>query len=459
VFPLADGVEVLDVGARRFAWNGRTGRHVAWPDDDVVSPALLHRLAGEGMVRGVSFDLASLVPCRGWLAMWIGDVLWHADPLSTGAGGRGWRALPLAGWEAALWAHVNDARTVAEIASALDRPIDEVLAAFSRLTAFGVQAVQLRAGRPRPGDEGLRRQLVAPPTPAAREAGMYDERGATALADWHRDIPSARRHFDDVETTVAHALELPHPGLGGRAYGEALGRLFYRRGWLSGRVVEVGPGSGAVAEGVLRAAPGLDYTRVELAPALLAAQDARLPGTRGLLGSATALPLPEASVDFLFANEVIADLESVPGREGWINTGAQAFLAEIRRVLRPGGHYWLSEFGTVDGEAEEAAALGHPEVSIQFGDLAAHAASLGLGARVEPLAEAIGLDLAAPQLWRGSYEGLRAYLRATGRDIEARAWHPGNLELPFPVDGLHWTHLADRGPGPLVTHFYAMGSA
>ncbi len=459
MFPLADGVEILGVGGRRFAWNGRTGRHVAWPDDDLVSPALMHRLADEGMARGTEFDPAMLVPCRHWLAMWIGDVLWHADPRSTAPGGRAWRALPLAGWEAAAWAHANDARTVGEVARAIGRSIDEVLGFFYRLTAFPVQALQLRRGRPRRGDEGLRRQLAAPVAVASRERGMYDETGATTLADWHQAIPSAHRHFDDVETTVAHALELPHPGLGGRAYGEALGRLFARHGWLGGRVLEVGAGSGAVAGGVLRAAPGLDYTRVDLSPALLAAQDARLPGTRGLLGSATALPLPGASVDFVFANEVIADLASSPTATGWDNAGARAFLAEIRRVLRPGGHYWLSEFGTVDGEAEEAAALGHPEVSIQFADLAAHALGLGLAARVEPLADALGLDLGAPQLWRGSYEGLRAYLRATGSDIEARAWHPGNLELPFPVDGLHWVTLADRGPGPLVTRFYAMSSA
>ncbi len=458
MFPLANGVEILRVGGRRFAWNAHTGRHLPWPSDDVVSPALLHRMADEGMARGTELDPASLVPCRQWLAMWIGDVLWHADPRSTTPGGRAWRALPLAGWEAAAWAHANDARTTGDIARAIGRPIDELLSFFSRLTAFPVQALQLRRGHPRRGDEGLRRQLAEPVATASRDPSMYDGGGATALADWHHAIPQAHRHFDDVETTVAHALERPHPGLGGRPYGEALGRLFARRGWLSGRVVEVGAGSGAVAEGVCRAAPRLDYTRVDLSPALLAAQDARLPGTLGLLGSATTLPLPDASVDFLFANEVIADLASSPTATGWDNTGAQDFLAEIRRVLRPGGHYWLSEFGTIDDEAEEATALGHPEVSIQFADLAAHAASLGLAARLEPLADALGLDLAAPQLWRGSYEGLRAYLRATGGDIEARAWHPGNLELPFPVDGLHWVTLADRGPGPLVTRFYVLSS-
>ncbi len=456
---LAPGVEILRVGARVVVFNHHTGRHVPLPGEDLatMTAGLADRLGREGMIAGTEAPLELMVPARSWLAMGIGNVLWHADPTVPPRGGHAWRAEALSPLEQALWASIDGRHQVVQIASGLGASLGTVLSGLRRLSDARVQAVQLHPGSVSSRSPGLQRILAAEPAPPARDPGMYAADGSTQLGAWHTEITTAERHFDDVETTVAHALGLPHPGLGGRTYGEALYDSFHARGWIHGRVVEVGPGSGQLAEAFLRRANrALDYTRVDASPALLAAQDRRLPGTRGILGSALSLPLPDHSVDLLFANEVIADLPSRPTRAGWDNTGSRQFIEEIRRVLRPGGHAWLSEFGTLDGEAEEATGLDHPEVSIQFSALSHHAQSIGLSAEVRPLSDELGMDLAAPQLWRGSYEGLRAWLRAGGATLEARAWIPSSLALPFPADGLHFVTLADRGPGPLVTRFYSL---
>lgn len=456
---LAPSVEIVAVGRRRVAYHHATGRHVPLPEGEgsAISPGLAGRLGREGMIAGNEWELETTFPARAWLAMSIGQVLWHADPRVAPRGGHGWTATRLSPLELATWSAVDGRRTVRQVAACLGREVGEVVGALRRFTHPGVQAMQLRQAPARPGDVGLQRVLAPEPGPAPREPGMYDPDGSTQLARWHEEVPTAEAHFDDVETTVAHALGLPHPGLQGRSYGEALFDRFAARGWVRGPVVEVGPGSGQLAEAFLaRAGRPLDYTRVDASPALLAAQDRRLPRTRGRLGSALELPLPDGSVDLLFANEVIADLPSRPAPGGWDNHGSRRFLEEIGRVLRPGGKAWLSEFGTVDGEPEEAVGLDHPEVSIQFTALAEHARALGFVAEVRPLHEELGLDLRAPQLWRGSYEGLRAWTRAQGGTLEARAWTPSNLPLPCPVDGLHFVDLADRGPGPLVTRFYAL---
>ena len=45
-----------------------------------------------------------------------------------------------------------------------------------------------------------------------RTEDMHDEQGATQLQDFHHSgITDAQHHFDDVEITLAHALEIRIP--------------------------------------------------------------------------------------------------------------------------------------------------------------------------------------------------------------------------------------------------------
>ncbi len=416
-------------------------------------------------------DTTALVACRHHATLGFPDppALWVPDPREHGPGGHPYRALPLDHLALALWRSINGRRTVAQLAEAVGVDVETALDLLAPWLAADAQAVQLRPTPPSPRDPSLH-TLFGPPRHAnARDATMHDPAGGTTLTDWHVDaIVDGTTHFDDRETTVAHALALPHPGLGGRPYGAALREALRH----DGPVVEVGCGTGELARDWL-AVGAVPYVRVDLSPELLRTQAATAPASAGILGDATRLPFPNRSLGFLLSNEVLADLRSVPVEAlrgddaaapsiygvrptGFANVGAWAFVAEVARVLAPGGQACLTEFGTLDGDAEEAVQLDHPEVSIAFDLLARVAVHHGLQTELVRLDVLLGLDLHAPQLSRTSYRALRARWRSRGEHLPARAWTPDTLPELEPVEGLRWTRLADEGPGPLATRFYAL---
>jgi SAM-dependent methyltransferase len=90
------------------------------------------------------------------------------------------------------------------------------------------------------------------------------------------------------------------------------------------RVVEVGIGTGAVAL-ALEQLTGLRAVGVDISPAMLAIAMQRI-GRRVAIGDACCLPFPDACVDSLI---VVWLLQLVPD--------IAAVLAELRRVVRPGG--------------------------------------------------------------------------------------------------------------------------
>jgi len=363
-------------------------------------------------------------------------------PSTRTAGGYAYRKVPLTEEELSTWRAINDARTLEELPGSTTF--------LATLTTFDTQAVQLRRKPPRRGDPGLRR-LVSPPRPAHhRTEDQLDEHGTT-LGDYHRNqVLDPATQFDDRETTVAHALEIPHPALGSRSYGAA---LFDTIGTEPRFVVEVGCGTGAIAESWPY--PHIPYLRIDLSPYLLAAQSERAPRSLGVLADAVRLPLRDGCVDLLVSNEVLADLRSERGEQGWRNVGSFAFVNEIARVLAPGGTAVLTEFGTLDEPPQEATQLDHPEVSIHFGELAERAVAAGLAVELTRLDDYLGMDLGAVQLSRHSWHALRALARAEQVRLEARAWTPENLVLPWTVEGLDWTTVMHEGPGPLVTRFWA----
>ncbi len=499
----APPVQLLSGAGPATLWHARTGRHVALSADllaelDRWTPGLLpppdlaplaRRLDALHLLReSAQPDLRALIPCRSRLVLTLPDVpaLWLPDPTVRTPGGHAWRELPLSAGRLAFWRACNGSRSVAQAAALAGLPDADALAFLAELTTPAAQAVQLRDAPLTRRDPSLER-LVAPARGGApRPTDQYGPDGETTLAAYHHaGITDGATHFDDHETTVAHAFGVPHPALGGQRYGERLfdvldGRGHVRRDAL---IVEVGPGDGELGQAWLaRLASPVDYLRVDASPELLRTQRARMPGTRELLGSATSLPLPDSSVGLLYSNEVIADLTAVPYEPGrpahgaaaeveerlrryriaphegaaLYNLGAWQFLEEIARVLAPGGVAWLSEFGGLDELPEETTQLDHPEVSIHFGHLVVIARALGLRARVEPLAECLRFDLGAQQLARHSYEGLRARMRSEGRHLAARAYTPEDLVLPWPVEGLQWVPLSDPGAGPLLTRFVAL---
>lgn len=91
-------------------------------------------------------------------------------------------------------------------------------------------------------------------------------------------------------------------------------------------VLEAGCGTGLLlnhAARVARSAIGVDLSRGMLRPAAER-------GLRVVQGSVTEVPLPSASVDLVYSMKVLAHVPPI-----------QAALAELARVVRPGGHLLL----------------------------------------------------------------------------------------------------------------------
>ncbi len=104
------------------------------------------------------------------------------------------------------------------------------------------------------------------------------------------------------------------------------------------RVLDVACGSGVVArELAAGSAPGVSLVGLDIAPGMLAVARGRVPGAEWRLGDACALPFADASFDrvicqfglMFFADRVAA-------------------LAEMRRVLRPGGRCALAVWDSLE---------------------------------------------------------------------------------------------------------------
>jgi SAM-dependent methyltransferase len=506
----ASSVRRIHHAGRVVLWHQQTGRHAAMAPQTVaqvegwtpgVGPplelrAIVARLDRLSMLReSKPPSRAALRPARSRRVLLLPDVgaLWMPLPTVRTAGGYAFVERALSAEQCALWRACNGSRTCDEVARLVGCPLSVALGFFEQLTDSDVQALQLRDNATRSGDPALL-HLVAGERPGGdRSDHQFGASGETTLEHWHQqDITDGERHFDDRETTIAHAFALPHPGLGGECYGERLHRVLQERGLLpqgDGVTLEIGPGDGELGEAWLaRVAavgrPTGELVRLDVSPELLATQRRRMPSTRGMLGSATSIPLPDASVALVLCNEVIADLSAVPydpsaasapqgaaaqvaerleryGIEplpgmGPYNLGAWKLLEELARVLAPGGAAVLTEFGGLHEAPRETTQLDHPEVSIHFGHLATVAGCLSMHSTTMPLDELMQADLQQTWLSRHSYEALRARMRSQGRHLAARAWTPQTLQLPWAAEGLEWVPLSHEGPGPLFTRFMAL---
>lgn len=325
-----------------------------------------------------------------------------------------------------------------------------------------------------------------------------------SLRDYHKlDITDADEQFERRETTLSHAFRVPHPALENRTYGVQLARVLVERDAVpddGGRspmtFVEVGGGTGYFARAFLdglalrapRAYNRMRYVIVDLAPALRASQREKTQSHKDKVrivgGDAQTLPLPDASVDLLVANEMIADLPVMPvrrvdvdgtsGEDGGpgaqvvrkyglpiddapglfsVNIGAIALVEELARVLKPGGTAFLSEFGSYTSYPEQSTHLDHPEFSIHFGHLRVAAAKLGLEATVEELPAFIKLDgkVKVLQTTQSFFDVLRAFLAQHGVKLEKVAYTEemfrelvgGKLEVDR-LDGLKFTPCGQR---------------
>lgn len=458
-------LRVLNFSDRDVVFDDRTGRHVAYPADTAAKRiGTDQRLIIAGMLTAL--DPSRLIVYRTQHPLFLAQrrAFLAPNPNAHPPGGYRWRLFHVEqlGLEAlALWHAADGRRTVAQLADSLGHPVPALIATMAKLTAFDMQVLVARPDRIAPDHLALCR-VVGPPRQAnVRTAAMYAG-SSTALGAFHEQIGDATTRFDHAETTLAHALAQPHAALGGATFGERLATVLLARfrGQRALSVAEVGGGTGELGAAVVATAANqrkIDYLRIDRSPNLLAAQAAMNVGTRGIAGDALDLPIPDGTIDLLIANEVIADLPSERDEHGWKNTGAEQFVRECARVLKPRGTAYLSEFGSLDDDPEETEQLDHPEVSIRFSTLARLAEGLGMRAEIIPIAEFLSIDLEARWLWRPHLAAVRAVDVLNGRPMTAaRAWSAETLDLAEPIEGLRWVSLHEEGPGPLPARMFAL---
>ena len=465
------GLEVHRFADRAVWWSRRHGRGFVTGTDAAWKEAWSVRVRRWG-------DPDPLRACWAltWSVILVPGGLWGPAPLRPGPGGHAYRLVSLDPGECRLLSEVDGRRSGADLADASGLDDRSVRALATKLTAFDVQALQLRERPPRPGDASLKLVLGPARPPNVRTEDQLDDRGHTTLTHWHQHaIVDGSTHFDDRETTFAHAFGEPHPALGGSRYGARLREVLRERGWaVDGPVLEVGCGTGELAAGWGEPTRG-SYRRIDLSPELLRTQQLAAPWSEGEEGDLADLPVETGSVPLLLSNEVLADLRAAPvgdpqteaRREalglpaldaGFYNPGSWSAIQEAARVLAPDGRALFTEFGVLEGAVEEAVQLDHPEVAIQFGHLARLARSLGLEVELVRLDDLIRPDPAARWLSRISWRAVRSWAASEGTRLPARAWTPASLadRLPGPCSGLHWVPLDEEGPGPLPARFWAL---
>lgn len=164
-------------------------------------------------------------------------------------------------------------------------------------------------------------------------------------------------------------------------------RLFERRLRLDGaRIVELGCGRAQLTRVLASGGPGRELLALEVDTVQHALNEAitDLPNVRFALAGAQAIPADDASVDAVF---MFKSLHHVP-----VEAMPQA-LREIRRVLRPGGHAWLSE-PIYAGPFNEILRLFHDEGRVRAAAFAAVRAAVEAGEF--ELVEQLFFDAAMP---------------------------------------------------------------
>lgn len=146
------------------------------------------------------------------------------------------------------------------------------------------------------------------------------------MADYHHIYANEAERYDAMVSAEDAAGHLPR----------ALARVLPE----TGRVVDIGCGTGRVTRAILAARPQMTVVGIEPAEAMLAVARARSEAAgdghraRFVVGSADALPVATGWADAAVAGWVYG--HQVAWSPEWA-TRIAAFLAEMRRVVRPGG--------------------------------------------------------------------------------------------------------------------------
>lgn len=178
------------------------------------------------------------------------------------------------------------------------------------------------------------------------------------------------------------------------------------------RALDVGAGTGALLAALARERPGLATAAIDLAPGMCAVARGAAPRAAIAAADAEALPFRPASFDLVLSTSTFQ----------WLSRLEPA-MAEVRRVLAPGGAFCLALFGAqtlVELREAWGAAAGDARRTHRFftrDEVAAALAATGLeGARLEE------------ELVVERHADARAVLRAL-REVGAGSAVPGRAGL------------------------------
>lgn len=414
-------------GDAAFAWHGLTG-DVAEMSRDVLQlllafdpPADDREVAVAGLAREQVEEFTSILRSRRFLVA-AGSGGQRPDEMSPLLAGipripratvfertpdgitiytRSGEALKLDPVTANLFARCDGEKTLGQV---LGDAGPQALPALLRLARADVAALKILAKPVSQGGVQL--------NPAAESTMPYPE-----IPDpkaYAAGAPGPETKGEESQTFASLFAE-SHPSLRGRTYAQALAHEIVRRG----------AGKRVLALGV--ELPGAEHNVAKLKD--------------------------EESYDAIVVNEVALEFGFSDGK----NSGAIGLVRDAARALQPGGVLILADFGDPKADATPT--------SIRFADLQAEATAAGLGARVVPLAEVIGLDLndLALSTTKASFPALRALFGAHGIDLVRRAWlrteiekvAEGRLDLST-VHGLQWAPLSERALGLSPKQFWAL---
>ena len=329
-------------------------------------------------------------------------------------------------------------------------------------------------------------------------SGQEGFEGETHLEDFHHheltEPIEDDGHFDVIETTVSHLFREPNETLNGLTYGRVLMRQLRQLGWFNPRpkvILEVGGGLGYLARELGKdllpfEKQSITYLSLDITQPFLKLQVSRAKAggwnCAGTRANGEALPLADNSVDLVIDNENMADMTPVKltkkelteekGDTGqhqealdWIrrlrlpietnppddvifNLGPIRFVAELWRVLKPGGHAFLTEFGIEEGWPAPVKLPGHTEYEVQYSHLRQAVRWLGFQERYLSLPQFLALKPDTKVLCTGATYTIQRFCQAMNKPFTVRAYTEKELQqalgdiLPK-LHGCHYHDVAD----------------
>jgi SAM-dependent methyltransferase len=128
--------------------------------------------------------------------------------------------------------------------------------------------------------------------------------------------------------------------------------------------------------------------------------------------------------------------------------GPIRFVAELWRVLKPGGRAFLTEFGIEEGWPAPVKLPGHTEYEVQYSHLRHAVRWLGFQERYLPLPQFLGIKPDIKVLCTGAAYTIQRFCQAMNKPFTVRAYTESELKqtlgdmLPK-LQGTHYHDVAD----------------